>query len=145
MNRRALFESLLFFMVAACVPRSGAVAPDGSESVLPEEDEAVPANKAWSRSFTLNYAAELELKYEVEPSKQIDIYFLTEEQDARASAGEEPTEQGRDFIAHHRGVIRSGNFINSAQPGRYVYVFRNLTDTDVRLKTSVLGRRADAK
>lgn len=111
----------------------------GWEQALPHKDVTIPPGKVLDRSFTLNRDAYLNIVYDIEAGKSLDIYIMTEEQDERASAGHEPTEIGRDFIVKHFGVIGSGSVGKRLQAGRYAIIFRNTSGSSVHLRTHADG------
>jgi hypothetical protein len=68
----------------------------------------------------------------------MDIYLMTQEQDNRASAGNEPTEIGRDFITKNSGVLGSGSTISpDLNPGRYSVIFRNLGESPIQVTATI--------
>jgi hypothetical protein len=139
----AAFAAVLV-LVAACATASVFPrAEPGFTEILSEDQDQIPAGKVMDRSFTVHADAKVRLDYQVEAGKELDIYFVNDDQYARAAAGEEPTELGRDFISVHRGVVGQGNVYELLPAGRHHIVFRNLGDGPVGVRTRAVGTAHD--
>lgn len=112
-----------------------------SEMAFPAKEVTVPPHKAWDRQFTLNYNATITVEWRIEEGKSIDFYFMTREQDDRASEGTEPTRPGMDFIRHAGGVVGQGSDAETLSPGNYNVIFRNISDEPVTVWSRALGDR----
>jgi hypothetical protein len=115
--------------------------PRGQEIAVPEDTSTIPPHKAFDRTFTLNYSAIITVEWRIESGKSVDYYFVTREQNQRASEGNEPTRPDIDFLRHNRAIVESGSSAESLTPGEYHFIFRNLSDSPVRVWSRALGKR----
>lgn len=99
----------------------------------------IPPHKAFIRAFDLNARGRITINYTVQ-SGQMDIYLMTQEQENRASAGQEPAEIGRDFITKSFGVVGTGSTISpDLNPGRYSVIFRNSGESAIQVTAKLLA------
>ena len=114
----------------------------GQEMAVPAKTATIPPHKVWDRQFTLNDPATITVEWRIEPGASLDYYFVTREQDQRASQGYEPTRPGEDFIRYSSGIVGSGSAAETLRPGEYHIIFRNLGDAPVTVWSRALGERS---
>ena len=124
-------------------PRMGSGSSGGGQEIaVPAKTATIPPHKTWDIQFTLNDPATITVEWRIEPGASLDYYFVTREQDQRASQGNEPTRPGEDFIRYSRGVVGSGSSAETLRQGEYNIIFRNLGDTPVTVWSRALGERS---
>jgi hypothetical protein len=99
----------------------------------------LPPHKAYTHSFDLVVNGRFNLKFSIQGGSAT-VFLLNQEQTIRASAGQEPTQPGQDFIMKNYGVTGSGNLIFPwVGPGRYCVAIRNEEDTPIVLEFDVFA------
>jgi hypothetical protein len=131
---------LVLGALLACADSQPAAVPGTVGEVLMASEDTIPSQKLLQQSLQLHVAANVDFRWEIEAGKSLDVYIMTEEQAARADAGQVPTELGRDFIRVSRDVVGAGNQPVQLQPGRYVFALQNDGPTDVFVRSSVGGQ-----
>ena len=124
-----------------CGPQPNASSPSGGdEEIVPLQTQAIPAQKAWELKVGVNRPGQIDIHWDIEAGKSVNILVLTEEQEQRAQAGTPPTQPGKDFVQMTMGVSGAGNDVEKVQAGVYYVVFENpATDGDVTVKASISG------
>ena len=147
MTSKILITTAIVCFVSGCAvsggSQLGAVMP-GSETVLAEETQLVPARKIYGRSITLSVPATVKLDYNVESGKSVMYLLMTDEQYTRVVGGEdrEPTVAGRDYIHKSDAVMGQGSDIALLPaPDRYIFVFWNESSEPVTVTSRVRGVR----
>ena len=132
----AAFSLLQIPVVALQSPAKAWTAQKGVGSPV---NVNIPPHKAFIRAFDLNARGRITINYTVQ-SGQMDIYLMTQEQENRASAGQEPAEIGRDFITKSFGVVGTGSTISpDLNPGRYSVIFRNSGESAIQVTAKLLA------
>ena len=141
---RVVTAFLLSLVLTGCVApqqQQGTAAPGGGEIILPQEQQTIPPQKLYGRTIEMYGAADVEVQYQIESGKSLDIFVMTAEQEQRYSAGQAGNELGRDFLRADRGVMAQGNVFTTVQPGRLVFLFQNASGDPVTVTSQVIARR----
>jgi len=110
------------------------------QEIRPQVTVSIPPHKAYIITFGLNVRAELKIIYEIERRKSLDIYIMTTEQWARAHAGFEPSELGKDFVLKQSTVVGSGSLVHVQGAGPVTICFRNVGESATTVTSRVVGR-----
>jgi hypothetical protein len=102
--------------------------------------QSIPPKKALTTTLSAKSPSTIRVDYEIESGKELNLYFMTLEQDRRASAGKEPRELGKDFISLDRGLVANGRSEHQAGQGQFAIAFRNLGSASVALRVRVIYR-----
>lgn len=137
--------SLLFtFLLVSCAAGQGqGTMADGTsgEVILPQEQQVIPPQKLYGRTIEMYGAADVEVQYQIEQGKSLDIFVMTAEQEQRYSAGQAGNTPGQDYIRADRAMMANGNVFATVQPGRIVFLFQNASNDPVTVTTTVIARR----
>ena len=128
------FVSVAWFLILA---GQGRMTP---QEIRPQVTVSMPPHKAYIITIGLNVTVELKIIYEIERRKSVDIYIMTAEQWARAHAGFEPTELGKDFMLKQSVVVGSGSLVHVQGAGPVTISFRNVGDSAITVTSRVVGR-----
>jgi hypothetical protein len=134
-----IMASFLLLQIPVVALQSPAKAWVQREGVGAPINVNIPPHKAFIRAFDLTAMGRIKIDYTVQ-SGQMDIYLMTQEQQNRASSGQEPAEIGRDFITKSSGVIGTGSTISpDLNPGRYAVIFRNSGESAIQVTAKLLA------
>lgn len=102
--------------------------------------QSIPPKKALTTTLSAKMPTTIKVDFEIESGKEVNLYFMTLEQDRLASAGKEPRELGKDFITLDKGLVGNGRSEHQMGPGQFAIAFRNLGNTSVALRVRVIYR-----
>jgi hypothetical protein len=129
-----LFSAALATLLSGCALFTDALPPDVLpglvQTIIPGSSESIPARRAEFNYFNLNKVAKVDVYYEIEGGKSVNIYVVTEEQ---AKQADDAHSRPNSYILYREGIAGNGSIEVTLGIGSYVFYIENPSGRPVQV------------